>query len=385
MATVAAVRDELPEFSQLIHAIYQGALNPALWGGILAGMARWLGAEKAVIVTPLHLPEDGGFLFNHEFPPSTFELWRTRYRQDDPWTQAGVERNFFVSGNVATGDQLVPRATLVASRWYREFMSHYDVGQLLTGIVFGVESDTMLPVVCSFFRSLDSPTFGDTERARLELLVPHLSAALAVRQRLRLADLRVASSFAALDCLVHGVLLMRQDGEILFANGACREIFARHGGLALSSLGTARIVAAPAMQEAISAALAAALSPGRHAAAAVHVPGSAGQGVVVLHFTPLAENSEYLYDDRAPVAMVFVKDTALPSRLDPRLVRQVLGLSAAETRVALAHIDNALVVDIADALSISPNTVKTHLKQIYAKLNIGSRWELMRALSALSM
>jgi DNA-binding NarL/FixJ family response regulator len=38
--------------------------------------------------------------------------------------------------------------------------------------------------------------------------------------------------------------------------------------------------------------------------------------------------------------------------------------------------------DMADELCISPNTLKTHLKNIYVKFNVGSRAQLMKVLSA---
>lgn len=375
------------QLSQLIGHIYQAALAPGRWEKVVEAMGQWIGCDKAILLTPLHPPDVGGLYFNDRFPPSALELWRTRYHGDDLWSQAGVRRSLFISGLIATGDELVPRHELLASRWYREFLYQYNVGELLTGIVLGVDARVPMPVTCSFFRPIDGPGFGEVERSRLALLMPHLAASLGVMQRLRLADLKVASSLAALDALPHGVLLVGPPNEVVFANRAGRRICAENAELRLVATDATRIAAAPAVATAIAAALKATLAPRaapRHHAAVVHVPRAAGRPPLVLHFSRSAEHDDVSGAAPSPLALVFVKDPAQTAVVDPQLVRQVFGLSPAETRVALAHNEHGVVVDVAAALSLSPNTVKTHLKQIYAKLNIGSRWELARALSSLA-
>jgi DNA-binding CsgD family transcriptional regulator len=56
-------------------------------------------------------------------------------------------------------------------------------------------------------------------------------------------------------------------------------------------------------------------------------------------------------------------------------------LSARQREVAEAAARCATVEEIARDLGISPHTVKTHLKQVYERLGVASRVELVRALA----
>lgn len=57
----------------------------------------------------------------------------------------------------------------------------------------------------------------------------------------------------------------------------------------------------------------------------------------------------------------------------------VLGLSATRRRIVSFAVQGATVVEIARALDRSPETVRTHLKRIYAHVGVGSRIELAAA------
>ncbi|MCB9664544.1 MAG: helix-turn-helix transcriptional regulator [Alphaproteobacteria bacterium] len=60
-------------------------------------------------------------------------------------------------------------------------------------------------------------------------------------------------------------------------------------------------------------------------------------------------------------------------------VSPVLGLSATRRRIVSFAVQGATVGEIARALDRSPETVRTHLKHIYAHVGVGSRVELAEA------
>lgn len=79
------------------------------------------------------------------------------------------------------GDELVPRAQLLASNFYKECLSRNEnMVQSMTGFVFGMDSTTSVPAVCSFFRGLHHPNFGQVDSTRMRLIIPHLSRSLGV-------------------------------------------------------------------------------------------------------------------------------------------------------------------------------------------------------------
>lgn len=53
-------------------------------------------------------------------------------------------------------------------------------------------------------------------------------------------------------------------------------------------------------------------------------------------------------------------------------------LSPRETEIAALAAAGGTTKELADALCVSENTIKTHLKSIYRKLGVGDRPELVR-------
>lgn len=152
---------DLKAFSTLVDSIYQGATDPSRWPAILPPIVDWIGARKNLFFTPLHVPAQGGFVFSYALPESFIELWRTRYQEGDLWAQGAVRKGLFVDGSVPLGTELCSREELLASDWYKDFLSREDLVHLLAGAVSGVDSKLTLPVSCAFYRGLRDPEFGE--------------------------------------------------------------------------------------------------------------------------------------------------------------------------------------------------------------------------------
>ncbi len=145
-----------------------------------------------------------------------------------------AEKNLYVTGNVILGDELIPREQLLVSEFYTECLSYNkNMAQLITGVVFGMSSTTSVPAVCSFFRGSHHADFNEGNRARIHLLMPHLSRSLGVMQRLQSAELTMATSLAALDRLPSGVLLLDGFGAVSFANCSAQRMLEDSDGLGL--------------------------------------------------------------------------------------------------------------------------------------------------------
>lgn len=69
----------------------------------------------------------------------------------------------------------------------------------------------------------------------------------------------------------------------------------------------------------------------------------------------------------------------------PEIGRSALHLTASELRVLSALPNHERVVDLASALFLSPNTVKTHLSSLYRKLGVSSRREAIEARTLLRL
>ena len=383
-------REELAELSGLIDLIYKGATEPGCWDTTLAALSDYVEAPYAFLHTPLHPPDAGGYMYSRQIPAGIFENW-PRFLPHDIYAKEGLVQGRFRDGVVVTGEDILPREQFESSIFYRDYLAHYGFCYMLAGIVFGNEHSDLLPTTCIYYRGPEHAPFSENQRRRLRLVMPHLSRALGVMQRLRNADLRIAASRAALDLLRAGVLLIGSEGEIVFANRRALRLIGEGDGLKIRShaKGTDRLSASDAKaQQAINAALLAAISPEvlktPHFAQSIPVPRYSGRAAYQLSFSSLSLENEFGTGGDMPRAIVFITDPEQPLSVDAEWLRGTYGLTSAEAKAAIMSMRGDSTARLAAVLGISVNTLRTQLQQVYAKTGTGNRARLVRLLISLS-
>ena len=111
------------------------------------------------------------------------------------------------------------------------------------------------------------------------------------------------------------------------------------------------------------------------------------QGIDIIKSTGFDDNTstnipeiddliEFLASQDKKLSQKAVKEPAAPSLLN-EFIKNVKTLSPAEKAVFDLYVKGHTAKEIAHILSLSINTIKTHNKRIYMKLNVGSREELL--------
>jgi DNA-binding CsgD family transcriptional regulator len=197
---------------------------------------------------------------------------------------------------------------------------------------------------------------------------------------------------AALDRLPTGVLLIDAAGEATFANRAAQRMLESGDGLRLKKLtrasGLGNLSADNELtNRAIAAALRSTLSRDpfgtEHFSDSVLAPKSSGGAAYALQFSALGNQNEFGADSAAS-AIVFLADGAQQMEIDPALLQSAYGLSPAEARVANALLECGSAPEVADYLNVSPHTVRTQMKQIYAKLGVDTRARFVKLMMGLA-
>lgn len=387
----SAKYSEMLSFSSLIDSIYRGATNPDEWPKIIQNIAAWMDAPKILLFTPMLVPSEGGFLFPLGLSQSFFELWPTRHKPNDIWVENAVARGFVVQGNVGVGEDFVPHAELLKSRWYLDVLAAEDIGRLITSIVFDGSDGQNPCVVCSLFRAANVDAFDEEDKQKLSLILPHLSRALGVMLKLRNAEFKLTVSYAALDRISSGVLLLGGDRSIQFANRASKNILAEDDGLFLRQYGgsSGQLFARDTKtQVAIDTAISNALDPMAqavpHFAQSVRVLRPSGLLPYALQFSSLARNNEFGEGKDAPQVIAFISDPAQELQVDPEFLRKTFGLTPAEIRIAVALCQNGTLEETAAKAGVAVSTVKTQLKQVYQKTGVDNRTSLTKLVVSLS-
>lgn len=88
---------------------------------------------------------------------------------------------------------------------------------------------------------------------------------------------------------------------------------------------------------------------------------------------------------RNVAAMLVIHDPARPMEIPVEWIMDAYGLTLAEARVALCAASGATIPEAAHRLNVSPNTIKTHLRRIFAKTGTSRQSELARLMASIGL
>ena len=94
--------------------------------------------------------------------------------------------------------------------------------------------------------------------------------------------------------------------------------------------------------------------------------------------------SSFGADGQLPEVIAFLTDSRRPLEVAPELLCRQYVLTLAEATVAVAATAAGSIAELADSLAVGSNTVKSQLKQVYAKTGVRGRAELMRLVLGLA-
>jgi DNA-binding CsgD family transcriptional regulator len=239
--------------------------------------------------------------------------------------------------------------------------------------------------ICWTVAYFAAPSRGSLDASRkrlLEAVLPHLRRAAALHQRLvQLRDDALILS-DALELLALGVLTVDADLAVLFANAQAMDTVARGDGLHRS--GGRLVLGDPALQQRLKTAVA------RTAAGQANVETAwfcvrrpSGAPPFTLVVAPVATGPNTTVK-RPPggAATILVTDPASQEQLPPAAhLAQRFGLTATEAAVARLAAMGRGMPFVAEALGVSLNTVRTHLKAVYGKTEVNQQAGLARLIA----
>ena len=222
-----------------------------------------------------------------------------------------------------------------------------------------------------------SDGWGASQIAVIETLLPHIRQFIHVRQALVRAQAGDTTVTALLENPRIGVLHLDRRGRILAVNDRARRLLRQ--GDALSDKDEVLQARAPDDQGRLARLVADALPTSN----AVAVSGSmllgrsSGLPPLVVHVTPVGVPQ---LDDgaRRVAALVLMVEPGRWPRIDPGLVATTLGLTPAESQVAVWLAEGKSAGEMATATGLTKGAIYWHLKQIYRKLPISRQVDLVR-------
>ena len=286
-------------------------------------------------------------------------------------------RLLYVKGDQYTADELKH------SRAYNECLIPALYGDSLAVTLEGLPSDGVSHIGFSMGDPATSNGWGSSQIKMLTRLFPHIRQFVLVRRALERAEALGSTLTALLDNPRVGVLHLDRRGRILAANDPARRILRDRDGFSDRN-GVLR-AEAPDDERRLQQLMAAALPT----SGAVPVSGSmllrrrSVAPPFVVHVKPVSVPQPDL-GARHVAALVLVVEPGRQHPVAPALVAKTLGLTPAQSQVAVWLAEGKSVREVAEATGHTKSTIYWHLKQIYQKLPIGRQADLVRVVLSIA-
>lgn len=367
-------------FLAAVEAIYGAAPDPQKWPAALGAVADCFGDVGGVL---LWQRDDGSF-----GSIVSERLVRAQRDYESGWTNRDIrarratERGYFFSGAPFTDRHLCTDEEIRSDPCYTDFLAKHGLGWVAA---IAVSSDPHVGVILSIQRdSSRKPPFSNDELTLLARIGRHIENALRLSIRLLDSELANVGLGDALARIGIGVFAIDSLCRIVFVNAAAQRLLGDEGHRIESRLrigfGTAR--------EAIDIAIANLVRgepPDVFAEPKpflVHSVQSNRRLTVYLLPMPKRDNLAEHFLTRAR-AIVLVIEQGLGEPPDPAVVRDLLGLTLGEARIAALVGSGFAPKDAAERLGISGETARNHLKSVFAKAGISRQSELSALLARL--
>jgi hypothetical protein len=209
-----------------VQRIYEAALVPEDWAGAIGAIASIAGAQKAM----LHADSSRAsslaltFGFNAEHARGLQREFESRMPE---WITA------IPVGRAIRQSSVISDADFLRSELYRQAIHPLDG---FYGIVAPLVRQRDQHILFSMGRDLGAPNFGDDDLDAVSLIVPHLTTALKVRNRLAAADLRARGACEIVSQL-EAVVLLDAAMHPVFVNHHADALARECDGLLLTTRG----------------------------------------------------------------------------------------------------------------------------------------------------
>ncbi len=357
----------------LVGMMYDAVLDESLWSTVLEGIADLTGSAAALIHG---YSVDREIYTFHELGRIDPDCKRRHelYHVVNPWMRASR----FSAGHVVRSDDLIRLAQLKRTAFYDDVLRPQNIAH---ATIVNVVSRSAFKVSINVERSEAKGPLGERDIAALNSLLPHLRRACQLR--LRMHDYRAAAQAErdALDALSTGIITFDAAHRVLFANASAR---ARAGNLSLRLDAGTDVSGPPAVIKAFRRLIDDAVRGGAGGATCLPRIDGGDVGVTVAPVRGRALDHPSHHPAARPAAIALLVDVSRSHEAAIALLAARHDLTAAELRVATELGRANGMAAAAATLGISPNTLKSHTKRIYAKIGIRGHAELVQSIAQIS-
>jgi DNA-binding CsgD family transcriptional regulator/PAS domain-containing protein len=368
-------------FAAAVEAIYDAAAAPSEWPRALQAIADCLHDVGALLIWQR---DDAGFgvIVSPCLQEAQQDYEANGWFRRDIRAIRAVEQAYWIGGDAVTDQHCMSDEEINTDPYYTQFLARHG---LRWCAAMGVSPDPHVSVALSVQRASTKPPYSEPELELVARLGRHAEKSL--RLSMQLMDTAMASVGLgeALSRVGMGVFVLDGLGRIVFSNPAAVGLI----GDGLQVVGQRLTTRFPAERQILDDAVSTMISerPDDRARETrpILIPRSSCERPLTVYVLPLRSSGDRLTDRflaRAR-AIVLVIDARSDQPPDPAVVRDVLGLTLSEARVAAMVGSGLPPRDAAVKLGIAEQTARTALKRVFMKVGVSRQSELAALLSKL--
>jgi DNA-binding CsgD family transcriptional regulator len=363
----------LPEFSELVAAIYEGPLEAVPWKGALDLLRRHLRASYVTLMLrppsadlePLMVTSAG------DRPITREAEYNKHYYALDPFVDLPPDRVFTVN-------ELIGDSNWRESEFYKNFLKPLDI---LHALGADIRTDDGLECRLRVARPHRERPFSAGDKALCAAILPHLKRAVGLRSQLELMESERRLYAGTVDRMLVGTVTLDETGAVLKSNPVADEMLREGDGLRLVG-GVLRAESAAEnreLQRLVKQALTGETGGRAALVDAISITRRSARGKlgVLVRSLPNAGSSK---SKHRPSVVLFIRDAERKSEASREMVRRLFDLTPAEASLALALANGLTLDEAADQLGIRKNTARAHLRSIFSKIGVTRQTTLVRAL-----
>jgi DNA-binding CsgD family transcriptional regulator/PAS domain-containing protein len=364
--------------SRLITDIYDTALDPALWPGVLASMAGTMNAQASAL-----LSKDSSRKYVDAYCHTGLDPHFERTYVDTYGKLGPVATSAFCdTDRIASIPELMPYDEYCRTCFYREWAKPQGWADVAVAVL---EKSSSGCVYLSFARNESAGMVDDDMRRRMVLVLPHVRRAVLVGKAIEFKRAEAAAFADMLDGLSAGLFLLDAGGRIVHANVAADAIL--DAADFLRATGGRLVAGDPQADQTLRDALAATGNGDAEIGVrGIALPLIAHDGTRhVAHVLPLTSGARRAAGTTyTATAALFVRKAMLAPPATPDVIGKTYNLTPAELRVLLAIVEIGGVPEVADVLGVAATTVKTHLGRLFEKTGTGRQADLVKLVAGFS-
>lgn len=365
---------ELAQLTTVLDAVYDAALDVALWPLAIERAAAFVRCTAGMVAAYDVMHRGVSFRIPWGYEQKYLDTF-DYYASINPMLRASFA---FKVGQVASIADIMPFEEFRKYPTYTEWAKPQGIGDVVQAVL--EKSPVALSVLALSRHEREGPVNAETRR-RMALIIPHFRRSVLIGKLIDLAKIEAATFRNAVDGLAAAVFLVSRSARLVHANVQGAKMLAAGDPLRLAD-GTLTAVNVT-VQRNLALSLREAAGEQPASTTAVQLVAADGSRYVA-HVLPMTSGRRAALISRDATAALFVRrvDRRFPEAVEA--MRRIYGLTPSETRVLHVLMDVGGTVQAALSLRLTDNTVKTHLRHIFAKTGARSQVDLVKLAAGLA-